>query len=255
VRPLTPPSATLPSLLARRVASAGPAPLLTWYDDATGARVELSAVSLANWVAKTACLLAGDLAVEPGETVGVRLPAHWQTAAVLHALWRVGAVADLDGSPSRVQVVAESRLAEPGVAAAEDVLALALRPLGGPLAAPPPPGVLDFAAEVPAQPDVYAGPPPPPDGAALVLAGVRRTAAELVADAAALRLPPAARVLAAADWTSYPLLLAGLVAPLVVDGSAVLVASPDPARLAARAAAERVTVTAGLAVPGLPAAG
>ena len=32
-------------------------PLLTWYDDGTGERVELSGATLGNWVAKTANLL------------------------------------------------------------------------------------------------------------------------------------------------------------------------------------------------------
>lgn len=237
------------ALLARRVRDDGATPFLTWYDDATGERVELSAVSLANAVAKIAHLLAGDLAVEPGELVGVRLPAHWQTASVLLGLWSVGAVADLDGGAARVQVVAEAWLAEPGVDAAEDVLALSLRPMGGRLAVAPPPGVLDYALEVPPQPDVWSGASVAGEAPALVLAGQTSTGADL-GDTAGL--PPGARVLALADWTTLAGLRAGLVAPLAVGGSVVLVANPEESLLAARAKQEMATHAAGLVVAGLP---
>ena len=50
--------AVLPAdLLAAAVRREPAAPLLTHYDDVTGGRVELSATTLANWVAKTANLL------------------------------------------------------------------------------------------------------------------------------------------------------------------------------------------------------
>ena len=42
-------------------------PLLTWYDDATGERTELSGATLANWVAKTANLLVDGLGLGPGD--------------------------------------------------------------------------------------------------------------------------------------------------------------------------------------------
>ena len=60
-------------------------PRITYYDDATGERIELSTVTLANWAAKTANLLRDELGAGPGSRVAVLLPAHWQTAAVLSA--------------------------------------------------------------------------------------------------------------------------------------------------------------------------
>ena len=48
-------------LLARRVRSDGAAPLVTYYGTASGARTELSATTLANWVAKTSNLLTDEL--------------------------------------------------------------------------------------------------------------------------------------------------------------------------------------------------
>ena len=58
-------------------------PRITYYDDATGERIEVSAVTLVNWAAKTANLLRDELGAGPGSRVAVLLPAHWQTAAVL----------------------------------------------------------------------------------------------------------------------------------------------------------------------------
>ena len=85
-RPLSP-SDLFDTALRRDAA----APLVTFYDDATGERVELSGATLANWVAKTANLLQEEFDVGPGSTVAVALPVHWQTAAVLLAVWSGGA--------------------------------------------------------------------------------------------------------------------------------------------------------------------
>ncbi|MBJ7464797.1 MAG: TIGR03089 family protein, partial [Mycolicibacterium sp.] len=66
-------------------------PRITYYDDATGERIEVSTVTLANWAAKTANLLRDELGAGPGSRVAVLLPAHWQTAAVLLGAWWIGA--------------------------------------------------------------------------------------------------------------------------------------------------------------------
>ncbi|CPW70169.1 TIGR03089 family protein [Mycobacteroides abscessus] len=68
-----------------------PSPRITYYDDATGERIELSTVTLANWAAKTANMLRDEFGAGPGSTVAVRLPAHWQTAGVLLGIWWAGA--------------------------------------------------------------------------------------------------------------------------------------------------------------------
>ena len=130
--------AVLPAdLLALAVRRETAAPLITHYDDATGERVELSAVTLANWVAKTANLLQDEFDVGPGSTVAVALPAHWQTAAVLLAAWICGAtVADTatedHGRLADVDVVlaAQDRLAALEDAVGVELLGLALHPLG-----------------------------------------------------------------------------------------------------------------------------
>ncbi len=73
-------------------------PRITYYDDATGERIELSTVTLANWAAKTANLLRDELGAGPGTRVAVLLPAHWQTAAVLLGVWWIGAEVVLSGA-------------------------------------------------------------------------------------------------------------------------------------------------------------
>src|ERR1700747_1008600 len=68
-------------------------PRITYYDDATGERIELSTATLANWAAKTGNLLRDELGALPGTRVAVLLPAHWQTAGVLFGIWWIGAEA------------------------------------------------------------------------------------------------------------------------------------------------------------------
>ena len=85
-------------------------PLITFYDDATGERIELSGATFGNWVAKTANLLRDECDVEPGTTVAVLLPAHWQTAAALCAIWWCGAEAVADPADADVALAAEDSL-------------------------------------------------------------------------------------------------------------------------------------------------
>ena len=75
----------------RAVVTADPSrPLLTYYDDGTGERTELSGATLDNWVAKTANLLVDGCGLGPGDRAAVLLPPHWQTAAVLLGCWSAG---------------------------------------------------------------------------------------------------------------------------------------------------------------------
>ena len=67
-------------------------PRITFYDDATGERIELSGKVLANWVFKAANLLQEELDAGPGTTVGLRLPPdHWRTFYWALGAWSVGA--------------------------------------------------------------------------------------------------------------------------------------------------------------------
>src|SRR2546430_14952911 len=75
-------------------------PILTWYDDGTGERTELSGATLANWVAKTANLFVDGLGLGPGDHAVVLLPPHWQTAAVLLGAWSAGLTVGFAARPA-----------------------------------------------------------------------------------------------------------------------------------------------------------
>ncbi len=212
-------------------------PLLTFYDDATGERVELSATTLENWVAKTANLLQDGLAVQPGGTVAVLLPVHWQAAVAVLAAWSVGAEVAYGADGADVAFAAPDRLAE--AAAADEVVGLSLRPLGGRLDTAPA-GVLDFATEVPPQGDRFV-PYGPVGEAGAVLAGRAREVSLARGD----------RLLSVLPYDGDDALVTTLLAPLAAGAGVVLCRHPDAAALPGRAEQEHVTVTAGLDLPGL----
>lgn len=174
-----------PADLLRSALAADPArPLVTFYDDATGERVELSVATFANWVAKTANLLQGDLAAEPGDRLALLLPAHWQSAVWLLACSSVGVVADVQGDPAAADlVVTGPDTLERARACRGERVALALRPLGGRFPQAPE-GFADYAVEVPSQGDRFAPfAPVDPDAPALAVGGIELTGAQLVARA------------------------------------------------------------------------
>lgn len=145
-----------PADLLRSALAADPArPLVTFYDDATGERVELSVATFANWVAKTANLLQGELSAEPGDRLALLLPAHWQTAVWLLACSSVGVLVDVEGDPGAADlVVAGPDALEAGLACSGERVALSLAPLGRRFPTPPA-GYADYAVEVPSQGDRF----------------------------------------------------------------------------------------------------
>ncbi|PJT49929.1 TIGR03089 family protein, partial [Streptomyces albidoflavus] len=171
-----------PADLLRSALAADPArPLVTFYDDATGERVELSVATFANWVAKTANLLQGDLSAEPGDRLALLLPAHWQSAVWLLACHSTGVVAEVGGDPAAADlVVSGPDTLDAARACSGERIALALRPLGGRFPHAPE-GFADYAVEVPGQGDRFAPfAPVEPDEPALAVAGRELTGAELV---------------------------------------------------------------------------
>ncbi|MCX5082145.1 TIGR03089 family protein [Streptomyces sp. NPDC056121] len=243
-----------PADLLRSALAADPGrPLVTFYDDATGERVELSVATFANWVAKTANLLQGDLAAQPGDRLALLLPAHWQSAVWLLACASVGVVADVDGDPAAADlVVSGPDSLERARACSGERVALALRPLGGRFPQPPE-GFADYAVEVPGQGDRFAPfAPVDPEEPALVVAGAELTGAEVVekarADATDLGLTgPGSRLLSGLPYDTWRGLSAGLYAPLATGGSVVLcrhLDGLDEESLAKRVDNERVSTTA-----------
>ncbi|MFH8594787.1 TIGR03089 family protein [Streptomyces rimosus] len=239
-----------PADLLRSALAADPSrPLVTFYDDATGERVELSVATFANWVAKTANYLQDDLAAEPGDRLALLLPAHWQTAVWLLACSSVGVVADIGGDPAAADlVVSGPDTLEEARACSGERVALALRPLGGRFPQPPE-GFADYAAEVPGQGDRFAPyAPVAPGDPALAVDGRELTGAEAVAaalaDAAERGLSAGSRLLSGLPYDTWAGLSAGLLAPLAAGGSVVLCRNLDRLDadgLAKREESERVT--------------
>ena len=219
--------------------SAPAKPLVTQYDDADGSRVELSRATVANWAAKTANWLAEECDVEPGGTVAVALPAHWQTLGVLLGAWWCGASVTLSADAAAQVVLLTPEGTTPG---GDLVATVALDPLGMGLRGGAPSGTVDYLSEIKVYGDTFR-PWQPLPGDAPALDGY--TVDELVteAQARAKSLAPDARILSTMDWSTPDDLLTGLLAPLAAGASLVQVAHPDPAKLAARAEAERTTVT------------
>jgi len=219
-------------------------PLVTFYDEGTGERVELSVTTYANWVAKVASLLADEHDLGRGDRLVVDLPPHWLGPVFLGAAWTVGLVVVApdepghSGEPGPAAVVCGpgSLPAWEGYAARFPVLACALAPLGVRFAEGVPPGVHDVGIDVWAQPDAFAAwDPPGGDDVAHDLVGVPVTQADLWGPRGT-----ADRVLTEANPVSATG-LASFVEPLAGGGSLVLLTGAGRARVEAIAASELVT--------------
>jgi uncharacterized protein (TIGR03089 family) len=247
----TPPR-TPADLLRSELARDPGRPLVTFYDDAAGERVELSVATFANWTAKTANLLQEELATEPGDRLALLLPAHWQTAVWLLACSSAGVVADIQGDPAAASlVVSGPDSLQAARACGGERVALSLLPLGARFPQRPE-GFLDYAAEVPGQGDQFMpyAPVGPGDPFLLPPGGRSLTGGEVVeralADAESLGLEPGSRVLSLRPYDSWDGLSAGLLAPMAVGGSVVLSRNSgrlDAAALGKRAEDEHVTHT------------
>jgi len=236
------PNPTSPEALFDRLLRTDPTvPLLTFYDDSTGERAELSAKSLGNWVAKTHFLLLDGLGLTVGEQAAVRLPVHWLAAPILLGSWFAGL--EVLSSPAGPVPVgfADAAALEERPLAADELYAVSLLSMARPDV--PPPGAEDFTSAVRPMPDAWsgvraqAGPADPGlDGASraeLVAAGL--AAADRLGLGAGGRLLWTGSGTGPAGWISW------LLAPLAVGGSVVLVRNPDPDRYQQRATSERVT--------------
>ena len=122
-------------------------PRITYYDDASGERIELSTATLVNWAAKTGNLLRDEMGAGPSSRVAVLLPAHWQTAAVLFGIWWIGAEVVTAGEAD-VALCTADRLAEADDAVGVgEIAVLSLDPFGKPVPDLPV-GLTDYATAV-----------------------------------------------------------------------------------------------------------
>jgi uncharacterized protein (TIGR03089 family) len=222
-------------------------PLVTFYDDATGERVELSVTTYANWVAKTAGLLQDELDVERGSLVVVDLPTHWLGAVWLGAAWSIGARVTDDGGRLPEAALAVCGPAGVGALAAAagrtPVVALSLRPLGARFAEPLPDGVTDYGAVVLGQPDVFVAlEPPAGEDVAWEDASSSLTQEQLLVGTAGHPVMSAGGRLLTDRNPCSASGLGTLVAPLVAGGGTVWVRNPDESGWSRRVHSERATV-------------
>jgi uncharacterized protein (TIGR03089 family) len=214
-------------------AAVSPQPLLTFYDDGTGERTELSGITLGNWVAKTGNLLTDGYGLGSGDAALIRLPVHWQSAAVLLGCWSAG-LRVVDQGPADIGFAAPETVGD-GLDAGDRLL-VGLHPFGLPTRDLPA-GWSDYTVEARGHGDRYAAPARDADPATELL-----SQAELVAAAAERAhlwaIPTGTRVLF--DVDAHPQPLDWLLAPLAVGASTVLCRRLDRARLDDRATAEQV---------------
>ena len=213
-------------------------PRVTYYDDATGERIEVSTVTLANWAAKTANLLRDELGAGTGSRVAVLLPAHWQTVAVLLGIWWIGAEVITSGTEADLALCTADRLDEADAAVAGgEVAVLSLDPFGKPVADLPI-GVTDYATAVRVHGDQIV--PERNPGTALNGQSAEQVLDAARAAAAGQGLTSSDRVLSTQPWEGDGL-VEHLLAVLASGASLVQVANPDPAALDRRRQMEKVT--------------
>ena len=215
-------------------------PRITFYDDSSGERIELSTVTLANWAAKTANLLRDELGAGPGSRVAVLLPAHWQTAAVLLGVWWIGAEVVCTGLADIALCTGDRLVEADDVAAGGEVAVLSLDPFGKP-AAGLPVGVTDYATAVRVHGDQVTperSPGPALDGRSVdaVLDAAQRSAQER-------GLTASDRVMSSQPWSTPLQIVDNLLAVFAAGASLVQVANPDTALLDRRRVTEKVTRT------------
>lgn len=213
-------------------------PLVTFYDHGSGERTELSVTTYANWVAKTASLLADELDLERGDSLRVDLPTHWLGPVALGAAWALGLRVTWGNGADAVVCGPD------GVARWQDragdipVVASALHPLATRFAEPLPAGVVDLGVEVWSQPDAFVALDPPTGDDPATDDETQAQMWDAAVTGSMLR--DGDRVLSEANPAS-PSGVPSFTEPLVRGGSLVLVTHSDPERLEATYAAERAT--------------
>jgi uncharacterized protein (TIGR03089 family) len=227
------------AILDPLMASDPAGPRVTYYDDATGERIELSTATLANWAAKTGNLLRDELGAGPTSRIAVLLPAHWQTAAVLFGIWWIGAEVVLADADADIALCTADRLSDADdVVGTGEIAVLSLDPFGKPVADLAI-GLTDYATAVRVHGDQIS--PERHPGPALDSRPVTEVLAGAHASAAAKGFTAADRVLSTAGWRTADELTDNLLAIFVAGASLVQVANPDPTVLDRRRQTEKIT--------------
>lgn len=222
--------------------SAPSRPFITYYDESSGERSELSVKSAANWVAKTHHLLVTELGLGVGDRALLALPAHWISVPILLGCLTAGLELTEDESLADVAFVSPASLVS--ASSVPDLYAIAPDAAAVGFRDSPPDGALDFVTAVRPQADAWssvqltAGPQEQ-----CFEGNTRQTVVELAQQRAVeLGLDAGGRLLTDRDWRTPADWIDTLLAPLIVGGSVVYVRNcTDPTVLARRADQERAT--------------
>ncbi|MGV0331466.1 TIGR03089 family protein [Corynebacterium macginleyi] len=215
-------------LLAHLLNADAATPRLTVYDESTGARMDFSAQTLDNWVAKIANMLEEELDLEPDSTIVIDVPTSWQAAVIALGSLAAGttfefgestALADVVfTSPARYLAAQERQPQADIVLISDDPFGRGIIESGGDL----PTGAIDFGPTVRFYGDQYFGETQP--------------LPEVLAP------PETAERLLSTGWSDKTSFTRAVLEPLAAGGSAVVVAGLCPAsRLDEIAANEKVT--------------
>ena len=213
-------------------------PFITYYDEQSGERAELSVKSLTNWVVKTHHLLGSELGLGVGDTAFVALPAHWISVPILLGCLTAG-LAINDATPADVAFVSTQSL--DSARDVPDVFVIAPEAAAVGLRGEAPPPAQDYVTAVRPHEDKWpsvqltGGPDDP------CLPG--RTRGEVAHLAASSGLPPGARILTTRSWAGPQDWIDTVLAPIAVGGSVVVVANcPDESVVTRRMEQERATI-------------
>lgn len=230
-------------LLKELLAADPSVPRLTCYDETTGGRTDLSAITLDNWASKIANMLHDEFDLDPGDSAWIDLPPIWQAACIVVGAERAGI--ELSDEDPLVVFTSVGKLSEweekfPDAylaAVTDDVFGRGVVETGGEI----PPGVVDFGPEVRLHPDAYIG--MGPEAGQVLLDGA--TPEELTAQAkdaaGAAGLDDGARVISG-GWSGGPSAdewIRSVLAAWSVGGAAVIVRGGDDERMARIAEIEK----------------
>lgn len=232
-------------LLADRPAQ----PFVTYYDEATGERSELSAKSLANWVAKTHHLLVDELGLQVGDRAALAVPAHWISIPILLGCLTAG-VALTEALPGEIDPTADvafvdiDRAATAVSAGIPDVFTIDAAAAAAGLATDPPAGTADFVSAVRPQADTWGSVHMPAGEQDACIGPLTRAevAAAAIRRANELGLRSFSRVITTRDWQGPHDWIDTVLAPLAVRGSVVFVRNASDEVLSRRTSQERADV-------------
>ncbi len=210
------------------------APLITYYG-ADGSRVELSGATASNAIHKAVNLFCDELLLDPGDTVWLDLPCHWQAPVLALAAWASGLVVAVGPHPPP-DAAATLATGEQSDRALGIALAVPRHPFGMPLGEAVPHGWEDYAAMARIQPDAAmlrwpSGSDPwlEADSQAFTGDALLERAAVL---ADAWQLPAGGVLLSRLGPSTATGLMACTLVPALRRGSALLADVTDPTQIA-----------------------